>query len=174
MQHLSRRFFTIFFDLFCYHIPLACTILYPGKKSKMVMSNTVSVDVLVKPIQEVTLPDIPLKALMDADMACLLNIKTRCYPVAFRGHAYPKQAIEKYAGFRYSVLVGHAIADYLYACGRQYAASGNTGFMDNLNCIIEELALCRLKTNGYLVAIPNKEGVESKCRKLISVHPASI
>ncbi len=137
----------------------------PGKNSKMLVSDKVTPKVYSVPIQSVKLLEGPFRKAMEADAAYLLKIEPDRLLADFRNHAGLKQKAERYGGWESSGLAGHTLGHYISACALQYVSTGDTRFLDKVNYIIDELAVCQPLRNGYLGAIPKEDSVWAEVKK---------
>ncbi len=94
-------------------------------------------------IKDVRLLDGPFKEAMTADARYLLDIEPDRLLSDFRVHAGLKPKGEKYGGWESSGLAGHTLGHYLSACSMQYAATGDSRYLERVNYIVNELALCQ-------------------------------
>jgi DUF1680 family protein len=137
----------------------------PEKKSKMQVADAVAVKAFAVPVGKVSLLDGPFKKAMEADAAYLLKIEPDRLLADFRAHAGLKPKAERYGGWESSGLAGHTLGHYLSACALQYTSTGNTVFLDKVNYVVEELALCQPSRNGYLGAIPKEDSTWAEVQK---------
>jgi DUF1680 family protein len=137
----------------------------PEKKSKMQVADAVAIKAFAVPVDKVRLLDGPFKKAMEADAAYLLKIEPDRLLADFRAHAGLKPKAEKYGGWESSGLAGHTLGHYLSACALQYTSTRNTVFLDKVNYVVEELALCQPSRNGYLGAIPKEDSIWAEVQK---------
>ncbi len=137
----------------------------PEKKNKMQVSDVVAAKALAVPLNKVSLLDGPFKKAMEADAAYLLTIDPDRLLADFRNHAGLKAKAEKYGGWETSGLAGHTLGHYLSACALQYTSTNDKRFLDKVNYIVEELALCQSPRNGYLGAIPKEDSIWAEVQK---------
>lgn len=147
----------------CYH--LSAQSYVPEKKSKMQVADAVAIKAFAVPVNKVSLLDGPFKKAMEADAAYLLKIEPDRLLADFRAHAGLKPKAERYGGWESSGLAGHTLGHYLSACALQYTSTGDTRFLDKVNYIVEELALCQPARNGYLGAIPKEDSIWAEVQK---------
>jgi DUF1680 family protein len=105
-------------------------------------------------IKDVRLLDGPFKEAMEADARYLLDIEPDRLLCDFRVHAGLKPKGEKYGGWESSGLAGHTLGHYLSACSMQYAATGDTRYLDRVNYIVSELAVCQKARSSAASATP--------------------
>ena len=137
----------------------------PQKKNKMQVADVVGAKVFAVPIQTVTLLDGPFKKAMEADAAYLLKIEPDRLLSDFRTHAGLKPKGDRYGGWESSGLAGHTLGHYLSACALQYASTGDAKFLEKVNYIVDELAICQTLRNGYLGAIPKEDSIWGEIQK---------
>jgi len=137
----------------------------PEKKNKMQVPDAVAIKAFAVPVDKVSLLDGPFKKAMQADAAYLLTIEPDRLLADFRNHAGLKAKAERYGGWESSGLAGHTLGHYLSACALQYTSTGDKRFLDKVNYIVEELAICQLARNGYLGAIPKEDSIWAEVKK---------
>ena len=126
-------------------------------------------------IKDVRLLDGPFKEAMTADARYLLDIEPDRLLSDFRVHAGLKPKGEKYGGWESSGLAGHTLGHYLSACSMQYAATGDSRYLERVNYIVGELAACQtarasrlaggaglVDMSGYVGAIPREDTLWSE------------
>lgn len=117
------------------------------------------------PLQDVQLLDGPFKTAMEADVRYLLVIEPDRLLADFREHAGLKAKGHRYGGWENSGLAGHSLGHYLSACAMHYGVTRDKRFLDKVNYIVDELAECQPKRNGYLGAIPKEDSVWAEVEK---------
>lgn len=117
------------------------------------------------PLQDVQLLDGPFKTAMEADVRYLLVIEPDRLLADFREHAGLKAKGVRYGGWESSGLAGHSLGHYLSACAMHYGVTRDKRFLDKVNYIVDELAECQPKRNGYLGAIPKEDSVWAEVEK---------
>ncbi len=137
----------------------------PQKKSKMQVADMVAPKVFAVPIQAVKLLDGPFKKAMEADAAYLLKIEPDRLLSDFRSHAGLQSKADRYGGWESSGLAGHTLGHYLSACALQYSSTNDSRFLDKVNYIVDELAICQSPRNGYLGAIPKEDSMWAEVQK---------
>jgi len=120
-------------------------------------------------IKDVRLLAGPFKEAMEADARYLLEIEPDRLLADFRVHAGLKPKGEKYGGWESSGLAGHTLGHYLSACSMEYAATGDSRFLERVNYIVRELGECQkaraatatpaglVSMSGYVGAIPQED-----------------
>jgi uncharacterized protein len=150
---------------------LLCATTYsqsyvPEKQQpKMKVKPVVPVKAYSFNLQDVQLLDGPFKKAMEADVRYLLVIEPDRLLADFREHAGLKAKGEHYGGWEHSGLAGHTLGHYLSACAMHYAASHDKQFLDKVNYIVDELAECQPKRNGYVGAIPKEDSLWAEVEK---------
>ena len=119
---------------------------YSNKTVKV--APTVPVQAYSFDLKDVRLLDGPFKEAMDADAAYLLQIEPDRLLSDFRVHAGLEAKGKKYGGWESSGLAGHTLGHYLSACSMQYASTGDKRFLDKVNYIVDELAVCQAARKG--------------------------
>jgi DUF1680 family protein len=147
----------------CCHI--AAQSYVPEKKNKMQVADAVAIKAFAVPVDKVSLLDGPFKKAMEADAAYLLKIEPDRLLSDFRAHAGLKPKAERYGGWESSGLAGHTLGHYLSACALQYTSTNDTRFLDKVNYVVEELALCQPARSGYLGAIPKEDSIWAEVQK---------
>ncbi|MES2332484.1 MAG: glycoside hydrolase family 127 protein [Bacteroidota bacterium] len=161
-----RRTALVCIGLYFVCFPSAMAQSYaPEKKNKMLVQDKVAAKAFAVPIQTVTLLDGPFKKAMEVDAAYLLTIEPDRLLSDFRSHAGLKPKAERYGGWESSGLAGHTLGHYLSACALHYAATGDKRFLDKVNYIVEELAVCQPARKGYLGAIPKEDSIWAEVQK---------
>ncbi|WP_205514108.1 glycoside hydrolase family 127 protein [Longitalea arenae] len=135
------------------------------RQHKMIVQPVVPVKAYSFHLQDVTLLDGPFKTAMEADARYLLLIEPDRLLADFREHAGLKAKGARYGGWESSGLAGHSLGHYLSACAMHYAVTKDKRFLDKVNYIVEELAGCQPKRNGYLGAIPKEDSVWAEVAK---------
>lgn len=111
-------------------------------------------------LKEVRLLDGPFKEAMEADARYLLEIQPDRLLADFRAHAGLTPKGEKYGGWESSGLAGHTLGHYLSALSMEYAATDDQRYLDRVNYIVGELALCQAaRKSGYIGAIPGEDSL---------------
>jgi len=111
-------------------------------------------------LKDVRLLDGPFKRAMDLDAQYLLDLEPDRLLSRFREYAGLEPKAEIYGGWESRGVSGHILGHYLSACAMMYAASGDERFLDRVNYIVEELALCqKAHGNGYVGAIPEAKRI---------------
>jgi len=126
---------------------------------KMKVQPVVPVKAYSFNLQDVQLLDGPFKTAMEADSRYLLTIEPDRLLADFRTHAGLTAKAKRYGGWESEGLAGHTLGHYLSACSMHYAATHDKRFLNKVNYIVDELAECAPKRNGYLGAIPKEDSV---------------
>ncbi|NLR80672.1 glycoside hydrolase family 127 protein [Chitinophaga eiseniae] len=139
------------------HYSVQAQSYVPGwKESKMKVLPAVDIKAYPFPISDVTLSDGPFKTAMLADAHYLLKIDPDRLLSAFRSNAGLEPKGKQYGGWETGGLAGHTMGHYLSACAMQYAATKDTAYLNRVNYLVSELAICQDKRqNGYIGAFPN-------------------
>ena len=107
-------------------------------------------------LKDVRLLDGPFKRAMDRDAQYLLDLEPDRLLSRFREYAGLEPKAKIYGGWESRGVSGHILGHYLSACAMMYAASGDERFLDRVDHIVEELALCQeAHGNGYVGGIPD-------------------
>jgi DUF1680 family protein len=139
---------------------------YVPEYSNTVMKVQPAVAVRAYPfsIKDVRLLAGPFKEAMEADAHYLLEIEPDRLLADFRVHAGLAPRGEKYGGWESSGLAGHTLGHYLSACSMEYAATGDSRFLERVSYIVRELAECQnaraaasAEMAGYVGAIPRED-----------------
>ncbi|OQP47427.1 hypothetical protein A4H97_07995 [Niastella yeongjuensis] len=135
------------------------------QQPKMKVKPVVPVKAYSFNLQDVQLLDGPFKKAMEADVRYLQVIEPDRLLADFREHAGLKAKGTHYGGWEHSGLAGHTLGHYLSACAMHYAASRDKQFLDKVNYIVDELAECQPKRNGYVGAIPKEDSMWAEVEK---------
>ncbi len=135
------------------------------QQPKMKVKPVVPVKAYSFNLQDVQLLDGPFKKAMEADVRYLQAIEPDRLLADFREHAGLKAKGAHYGGWEHSGLAGHTLGHYLSACAMHYAASHDKQFLDKVNYIVDELAECQPKRNGYVGAIPKEDSMWAEVEK---------
>jgi len=112
------------------------------------------------PLKDVRLLDGPFKKAMDLDAKYLLDLEPDRLLSRFREYAGLEPKGKIYGGWESRGVSGHILGHYLSACAMMYAASGDGRFLDRVNYIVDELALCQqAHGNGYVGGIPDAKRI---------------
>jgi len=137
----------------------------PGSSGIMKVRDSAHIQAQAFPLSEVRLLDGPFKKAMAADAAYLLLLDPDRLLCDFRVHAGLPAKNKKYGGWESEGLAGHTLGHYLSACALQYAAGGDSRFLARVNYIVDELALCQPRRDGYLGAIPKEDSIWAEVKK---------
>jgi uncharacterized protein len=111
-------------------------------------------------LSQVRLLDGPFRDAMLRDENYLLSLEPDRLLSGFRSEAGLTPKAEKYGGWEAKGIAGHTLGHYLSACSLMYASTGDRRFLDRVNYIVSELAICQqANSNGYVAAIPNGKKV---------------
>lgn len=145
----------------------ACAQSYVPEKQqpKMKIKPVVPVKAYSFNLQDVQLLDGPFKTAMEADVRYLQLIEPDRLLSDFREHAGLKAKGERYGGWENSGLAGHTLGHYLSACAMHYGVTHDKQFLDKVNYIVNELAECQPKRNGYVGAIPKEDSMWAEVEK---------
>ncbi|WP_207512530.1 glycoside hydrolase family 127 protein [Longitalea luteola] len=135
------------------------------RQPKMIVKPVVPVKAYSFHLQDVTLLDGPFKTAMEADVRYLSLIEPDRLLADFREHAGLKAKGARYGGWESSGLAGHTLGHYLSACAMHYAVTKDKRFLDKVNYIVDELAECQPKRDGYVGAIPKEDSVWAEVKK---------
>ncbi len=108
------------------------------------------------PLSQVRLLDGPFRDAMLRDGNYLLSLEPDRLLSWYRKEAGLTPKGEVYGGWESQGIAGHTLGHYLSACSHMYASTGDGRFLDRVNYIVGELALCQeANSNSYVAAIPN-------------------
>ena len=108
------------------------------------------------PLTQVQLLDGPFRDAMLRDGNYLLSLEPDRLLCWFRKEAGLQPKGEVYGGWESQGIAGHTLGHYISACSHMYASTGDRRFLDRVNYIVGELAVCQqANSNGYVAAIPN-------------------
>ena len=108
------------------------------------------------PLSQVRLLDSPFRDAMLRDGNYLLSLEPDRLLSWFRKEAGLQPKGEVYGGWESKGIAGHTLGHYLSACSLMYASTGDRRFLDRVNYIVGELAICQQANgNGYVAAIPD-------------------
>ncbi|OQP64302.1 hypothetical protein A3860_20225 [Niastella vici] len=135
------------------------------QQPKMKIKPVVPVKAYSFNLQDVQLLDGPFRTAMEADVRYLQLIEPDRLLCDFREHAGLKAKGERYGGWENSGLAGHTLGHYLSACAMHYGVTHDKQFLDKVNYIVNELAECGPKRNGYVGAIPKEDSMWAEVEK---------
>ena len=141
------------------------TYIPEKQQPKMKVKPVVPVKAYGFNLQDVQLLDGPFKKAMEADVRYLQVIEPDRLLADFREQAGLKAKGAHYGGWEHSGLAGHTLGHYLSACAMHYATSHDKQFLDKVNYIVDELAECQPKRNGYVGAIPKEDSLWAEVEK---------
>jgi len=111
-------------------------------------------------LNSVRLLDGPFKQAMELDGKYLLDLEPDRLLSRFREYAGLEPKGKIYGGWERLGVSGHILGHYLSACAMIYAASGDERFLDRVNYIVDELALCQdAYGSGYVGGIPEAKRI---------------
>ena len=103
------------------------------------------------PLSQVRLLDGPFRDAMLRDQNYLLSLEPDRLLSWFRKEAGLQPKGEVYGGWESQGIAGHTLGHYLSACSHMYASTGDRRFLDRVNYIVGELAVCQQANgNGYV------------------------
>ncbi len=140
--------------------PLARVSLPDQGETKDVVAPRAPIKAHAFSLNDVRLLDGPFKKAMDRDAKYLLDLEPDRLLSRFREYAGLKPKGKIYGGWESRGVSGHILGHYLSACAMMYAASGDRRFLDRVNYIVDELALCQqAHGNGYVGGIPEAKRI---------------
>ncbi len=102
----------------------------------------------------------PFKHAQDLQQQWLLDLEPDRLLAWFRKEAGLKPKAPVYGGWEDRGVAGHCLGHYLSGCSLMYQSTGDVRFLDRVNYMVQELALCQqAHGNGYLAAIPGGKQV---------------
>lgn len=108
------------------------------------------------PLTAIKLLDGPFKHATDLNIKSLLNYEPDRLLARFRIEAGLAPKAEPYKGWEAETLAGHSLGHHLSACAMMYQTTGDQRFLDRVNHIVNELAICQeANKNGYIGAMTN-------------------
>lgn len=108
------------------------------------------------PLSAITLLDGPFKHATDLNIKSLLNYEPDRLLARFRIEAGLEPKAEPYKGWEAETLAGHSLGHHLSACAMMYQTTGDSRFLNRVNHIVNELAICQQANgNGYIGAMAN-------------------
>ena len=118
------------------------------------------------PLSQVRLLDGPFHDAMLRDGNYLLSLEPDRLLSWFRKEAGLQPKGEVYGGWESQGVAGHTLGHYLSACSHMYASTGDPQFLNRVNYIVNELAVCQQANgNGYVAAIPNGKEIFAKIQR---------
>jgi hypothetical protein len=104
-------------------------------------------------LSDVTLLEGPFLRATELNRRSLLNYEPDRFLARFREEAGLPPRAEQYDGWEAQSIAGHSLGHYLSACALMYQTTGGEEFLNRVNYIVEELALCQAANGGgYLGA----------------------
>jgi len=114
-------------------------------------------------LTRVKLLDGPFKHATDLNIKSLLNYEPDRLLATFRLEAGLEPKAEHYGGWEdypRRNLNGHSIGHYMTAMTLMYQTTGDEEFLNRLNYIVDELAICQdANGDGYIGALPNAKKI---------------
>lgn len=130
------------------------------KEKKMKVQPVVDIKAYAFNLGDVRLLESPFLDAMKVDAKWLLRLQPDKFLADFRVHAGLKPKGTKYGGWESSGLAGHSLGHYLSAISMQYGATKDTAFLNRVNYMVDELALCQeSRKTGYIGAIPGEDSL---------------
>ena len=100
----------------------------------------------------------PFRKAMDINATYLSSLDPDRLLSRWRLNAGLKPKAPVYAGWEENS--SHMLGHYLSACATQYAASGDTRFLNKVNYVVSELAIYQhARKTGYIGGIPNEDSI---------------
>jgi DUF1680 family protein len=114
-------------------------------------------------LKDVRLLEGPFKHAQDLQSEWLLALEPDRLLAWFRKEAGLEPKAPVYGGWENQGVAGHCLGHYLSGCSLMFQSTGDTRFLDRVNYIVSELALCQAANgNGYVAAIPGGKDVFRK------------
>ncbi len=108
------------------------------------------------PLTEVKLLDGPFHQATGLNMVTLLNYEPDRLLAKFRSEAKLEPKAQHYHGWEDNTIAGHSLGHYMSACALMYQTSGDPEFLNRVNYMVDELAVCQeADGDGYIGAFPN-------------------
>lgn len=107
------------------------------------------------PLTDVRLRPGPFQEAQERNNRYLLSVEPDRLLAGFLSEAGLPPKGKRYGGWESREIHGHGLGHYLSAVSIAYAATGDARFLDRVNYIVSELALCQqANTNGYVAPMP--------------------
>jgi len=136
---------------------------YKGERIETGGPEKVDFRVLPFDLSQVRLLDGRFKHATELNIESLLNYEPDRFLATFRLEAGLEPKAEHYGGWEdypRRNLNGHSIGHYMTALTLMYQTTGDKQFLDRLNYIVDELAICQEASgDGYLGALPDAKKV---------------
>ena len=117
-------------------------------------------------LEQVRLIDGPFKKAMELDANYLLEIEPDRLLSRFREFSGLEPKGKIYGGWESETISGHTLGHYLSACSMMYASTGDKRFLERVNYIVDELALCQQKKGtGFVGGFPDADRIFSEIEK---------
>lgn len=153
-----RKLFTVALVLASFSIALADSISSSQQQGKVNLAAPPLAEPF--PLAAVRITGGQFKQGQDIAAKYLLSLEPDRFLANFRKDAGLEPRAKHYGGWEIQGVSGHSGGHYLSACAQAYAATGDNRFLNRVNYIVDELALCQeANTNGYVSAIPNGKKV---------------
>jgi uncharacterized protein len=109
---------------------------------------------------EVRLLEGPYRTAMEVDSKWLLSLEPDRLLAWYRKEAGLEPRASNYEGWESQGIAGHSLGHYLSACARMHKAADDQRFLERVNYIVKELAVCQeANGDGFLGAMPNGKKV---------------
>lgn len=93
----------------------------------------------------------PFKESQDAEAKYLLSLELDRLLAPFRKECGLEPKAQAYPGWETRSLPGVALSFYLSGVSRLFSLTGEEVYLKNMNYILDELRICQLKNDGYLL-----------------------
>ncbi|WP_200977601.1 glycoside hydrolase family 127 protein [Echinicola sp. 20G] len=155
------------FGLFSLVNSTYCQSYLPTEKEELMkVKSSTNIKAYPFGLEEVKLLPGPFLDAMKADEAYLLFLEPDRLLSQFRSHSGLEPKAEIYGGWESMGLAGHSLGHYLSALSMHFASTGKQEFLDRVNYIVDELALCQeARRTGYIGAIPNEDEMWNEVAK---------
>ena len=105
---------------------------------------------------QIQLLDGPFQHATELNRRSLLRYEPDRFLAKFRQSANLEPKAEHYHGWEDATIAGHSLGHHLSACALMYESSRDSQFLERVNYIVDELALCQQAGgDGYVGAIPD-------------------
>ena len=125
-------------------------------------ADNMAVSVRLAPFQldEVQLLDGPFLHATELNMESLLNYIPDRLLAKFRTEAGLEAKDEHYHGWEDNTISGHSLGHHLSACALMYKSTNDERFLERVNYIVDELAICQAEdAKGFIGAYPDGKRV---------------
>ncbi len=111
-------------------------------------------------LSDVKLLDGPFKHATELNVKSLLNYEPDRLLAKFRIEAGLEPKAQHYGGWEGQTLAGHSLGHHLSGCALMFQTTGNSRFLERVNYIIDELAICQeAGKGGYIGAVPDAQKI---------------